>query len=270
MRLNIHRFNGWPPTEMTTDIIAPILESLFDRGKQFADPPYNVRIQGNVSGLGKNTHREFLEGVGEKTKEEFTGFLTKSISLAKVRSAPGAVHFWCMDWRHIQELQDAGQASGLELLNLCVWVKTNGGMGTFYRSRHELVFVYRNGPEGHRNNVQLGRFGRNRTNVWHYPGANSPSGASALQYHPTPKPINLVADALQDCSDRGDYVLDPFLGSGTTLLAAERTGRRCIGIELDPIYVDIAIERWQRLTRREARLREGQTFAEVKSARAAA
>jgi DNA modification methylase len=176
-----------------------------------------------------------------------------------------------MDWRHLAEMLAAGETAKFELLNLCVWVKTNGGMGSLYRSRHELVFVFRNGKEAHRNNVQLGRFGRNRTNVWNYPGANSFKNGrkSDLDLHPTVKPIAMVADAILDSTNLDDVVLDPFLGSGTTLLAAHRTSRRCYGVELDPLYVDTAIMRWERLTQQQARLTSGQSFADVKSERSA-
>jgi DNA modification methylase len=157
-----------------------------------------------------------------------------------------------MDWRHMKELLTAGNKVYNALLNLCVWVKENGGMGSFYRSRHELVFVFRNGKQSHRNNVQLGRFGRNRTNVWEYAGVNTLSRQSEegnlLALHPTVKPVQLIADAILDCSARGDIVLDAFLGSGSTLMAAERVGRICHGIEIDPSYVDVAIRRWQQST----------------------
>ena len=156
-----------------------------------------------------------------------------------------------MDWRHAEELLVAGRGVYSELKNLCVWVKDNAGMGSLYRSQHELVFVFKRGRGGHRNNVQLGRFGRNRSNVWDYPGANSfvRSGEGNLSaLHPTVKPVAMVADAILDCTERGDIVLDAFLGSGTTVIAAERTGRRCYGLELDPAYVDTIVRRWQALT----------------------
>jgi DNA modification methylase len=172
-----------------------------------------------------------------------------------------------MDWRHIAEVLEAGGAAYSELKNLCVWTKDNAGMGSFYRSQHELVFVFQNGKGSHRNNVQLGRFGRSRSNVWHYPGANSFSRNSSegdlLALHPTVKPVALVADAILDCSARGDLVLDPFLGSGTTVIAAERTGRICYGLELDPIYVDTVVRRWQRFTGLEGKHEStGQSFAQ--------
>jgi DNA modification methylase len=236
----------------------------------FTDPPYNVPIAGNVSGRGKVKHREFVQASGEMTKPDFTTFLTQALQHAKARTKPGALLYCCMDWRHLAEMQTAGEACDLSLINLCVWSKTNAGMGTLYRSAHEFIFVFKHGNATHLNNVQLGRFGRNRTNVWHYPGANTPGKRDALRHHPTPKPVAMIADALLDCTARGDYVLDPFLGGGSTLLAAERTGRKALGIELDPGYVDTAIARWQKMTRREARLADGKSFFEVMAERSAA
>ena len=221
-------------------------------GVIFIDPPYDNKIKGNVSGNGSIRHREFVMASGEMNEFEFTSFLTSSFRLLARYSTNGAIHYICMDWRHQSELLTAGKQVYDTLLNVCVWVKNNGGMGSFYRSRHELVFVFRSGNEKHRNNVQLGQYGRNRTNVWEYPGINtlSKSGdeGNLLALHPTVKPVALVADALLDCSARGDLVLDSFLGSGSTLIAAERTGRICHGLELDPLYVDTAIRRWQRHT----------------------
>lgn len=218
----------------------------------FTDPPYNVPIKNHVCGNGVVQHREFAMASGEMAKPEFTAFLRTTCSLLAAHTALGSVHFLCMDWRHLGELLAAGGDAYDELLNVCVWVKRNGGMGSLYRSQHELVLAFRNGDIQHRNNVQLGRFGRNRTNVWQYAGANDfgrvTEEGNLLAMHPTVKPVALVADALLDCSNRGDLVLDPFLGSGTTLIAAERTGRSCRGIELDPLYVDTSIRRWQKLT----------------------
>ncbi len=218
----------------------------------FVDPPYNVRIDGNVSGNGSIRHREFGMASGEMNEFEFITFLAASLGLLSRYSVAGSVHFVCMDWRHMSELLSAGRQVHESILNVCVWIKNNGGMGSFYRSRHELVFVYRKGSAQHRNNVQLGRFGRNRTNVWEYPSMNSLSKMSEegnlLALHPTVKPVALVADALLDCSARGDLVLDSFLGSGSTLIAAERTGRVCYAMEIDPLYVDVAIRRWQKYT----------------------
>jgi DNA modification methylase len=236
----------------------------------FSDPPYNVKIGGHVSGKGKILHREFPMATGEMSADEFTDFLTSTMTNIVRHMAPGALLYFCMDWRHMTETLAAGAASGLTLLNLCVWVKSNGGMGSLYRSRHELIFVLKNGSDPHQNNVQLGRFGRNRTNVWNYTGANSfarKGSKRGTELHPTVKPILMVSDAILDCTQRNDVVLDPFLGSGTTLLAAERTGRRCYGIELDPLYVDATIERWQRMTGLKALTPFGETFDFVRSKR---
>lgn len=215
----------------------------------FSDPAYDVRIDGHATGLGNIRHREFAMASGEMNKSEYTAFLTLACTQLARNSISGAIHFVCIDWRHVGELLAAGAASFSELLNLCVWCKTNAGMGSLYRSQHELVLVFKAGRSRHRNNVQLGQFGRNRTNVWSYPGANSFGRASdegnLLALHPTVKPTRLVADAILDCSARGEIVLDPFLGSGTTLIAAERVGRICYGIDTDPLYVDTAIRRWQ-------------------------
>jgi DNA modification methylase len=218
----------------------------------FSDPPFNVKIDGHVSGNGRIRHTEFAMASGEMTEAEFVAFLSTSLALMAQYSAAGAVHYICMDFRHQLELLQAGQGVYDQLLNLCVWVKNNGGMGSFYRSQHELVFVYRTAGSKHRNNIQLGKYGRNRTNVWQYPNASTFSKTSEegnlLALHPTVKPVAMVADAILDCTKRGDVVLDAFLGSGTTLMAAERVDRVCYGIELEPRYVDIAIKRWQRLT----------------------
>jgi DNA modification methylase len=223
----------------------------------FTDPPYNVPIDGHASGLGAIHHRPFPMASGEMDSAEFTAFLRDALRNLAAFSGGGSLHYVCMDWRHVAELLAAGGDAYGELKNLCVWVKDNAGMGSLYRSQHELVFVFKHGRRGHRNNVQLGQFGRNRSNVWHYPGANSLSRRGAegnlLALHPTVKPVAMVADAILDCSARGDIVLDGFLGSGTTVIAAERTGRRCYGIELDPAYVDTIVRRWQALTGGSAR-----------------
>ena len=218
----------------------------------FTDPPYNVPIDGHASGLGAIHHRPFPMASGEMNGAEFTAFLREAFCNLAAFSVDGSLHYICMDWRHVDELLAASRGTYGGPKNLCVWVKDNGGMGALYRSQHELVFVFKHGRYGHRNNVQLGRFGRNRSNVWHYPGANSFGRGGAegnlLALHPTVKPVAMIADAILDCSARGDIVLDGFLGSGTTVIAAERTGRRCYGIELDPVYVDTIIRRWQGLT----------------------
>lgn len=218
------------------------------------DPPYNVRIQGHVSGKGKTEHREFDMASGEMNSAEFQSFLATSFNHMKTYSRNGSLHYVFMDWRHMLELQGAGQATYTELKNLCVWVKNNGGMGSHYRSRHELVFLFKHGTVPHINNVELGRFGRNRTNVWEYAGVNSfgHDRDEALAMHPTVKPVAMIQDAILDSSNRGDIILDPFLGSGTTLIAAQQSGRRGFGMELDPLYVDTIIRRWETLTGEQA------------------
>jgi DNA modification methylase len=222
----------------------------------FSDPPYNVPIDGHASGLGAIHHRPFPMASGEMDRTQFTAFLGQACRNLATFSVDGSLHYVCMDWRHLEELLAAGREAYGELKNLCIWVKDNCGMGSLYRSQHELVFVFKHGRSGHRNNVQLGQFGRNRSNVWRYPGANSfarnheEGNLSAL--HPTVKPVAMVADAILDCSGRGEIVLDAFLGSGTTVIAAERTGRRCYGLELDPPHVDTIVRRWQTLSGRSA------------------
>jgi DNA modification methylase len=238
----------------------------------FTDAPYNQKIDGHVGGNGRIKHREFAMASGEMSKEEFAEFLSTGLKLMCDHAAAGAVIYGFMDFRHMGEMLAAGDAAGCDLLNLCVWIKSNAGMGSFYRSRHELVFVFRNGKQAHTNQVMLGKFGRNRSNAWFYPGVNSfprKGAEDALALHPTVKPIALVADAILDCTKRNELILDPFLGSGTTILAAERTGRRCYGIEIDPLYVDTAVSRWEKVTGQQARNADGVTFAQVKSERRA-
>lgn len=215
----------------------------------FADAPYNVPVNGHVSGLGKHQHREFAMASGEMTSVEYAAFLTKIFVCLSKWSVNGSIHYQCIDWRHIREMMEAGAANYTELKNLCVWAKTNGGMGSLYRSAHELVLVYKSGADPHINNVELGKNGRFRTNVWNYPGANSfgRTRDTDLAMHPTVKPVMMVADAILDCSRRGDIVLDPFAGSGTTLVAAQRTRRRGFGIEIDPLYCDVIVRRMQTL-----------------------
>jgi DNA modification methylase len=216
----------------------------------FTDPPYNVQIEGNVSGLGKIKHREFVMASGELSETDYTALLQTSCGHLVANSVSGSIHFLCMDWRHCWELLGAGRKVYSELKNLCVWNKHNGGMGSLYRSKHELIFVFKNGSTPHINNVELGTHGRNRTNVWDYPGVNSwrEGRRDELAMHPTVKPVALVADAILDCSKRGGIVLDCFGGSGTTLVAAEKTGRRGYLMELDPVYVDVTIRRFEQLT----------------------
>ena len=239
-------------------------------GMVFADVPYNLPIAGHVSGLGKAQHREFAMASGEMTSEEFVRFLFEVFSHLTKVTMDGSIHFHFIDWRHMGEMLQAGNDAYTELKNLCVWAKTNGGMGSLYRSAHELVFVYKSGRAPHVNNVELGKNGRYRTNVWTYAGANSfgPARDQDLADHPTVKPVGLVMDAILDCSRRGDIVLDPFAGSGTTLLAAHRTGRRGYGVEIDPIYCDVIIRRLRERAGLEATL-AGQSFQQVAAERAA-
>lgn len=222
----------------------------------FTDPPYNVRVDGNVSSHGKIHHREFVMGSGEMTNEEFIVFLTSAFRRMADASRNGALHFVCMDWRHLREAFSAGRETYSSLLNLCVWNKDNGGMGSLYRSKHELVLLFKVGTDAHINNVSLGRHGRNRTNVWDYAGVNTfkASRLDELSMHPTVKPVALIADAIKDASRVSDFVLDPFAGSGSTIIAAEKTGRRARSMEIDPLYVDVAVRRWQEYTGKQARL----------------
>lgn len=213
----------------------------------FTDPPYNVPIAGHVGGSGAIQHREFIMASGEMTPAAFASFLETVFENLAAHTLDGSIHFVCMDWRHMPEILAAGEAAYAELKNLIVWVKDNGGMGTFYRSRHELIFAFKSGDAAHINAFELGQHGRYRTNVWEYRGANSlRSGRlEELAWHPTVKPVAMIADAIKDVSRRGDIVLDAFGGSGSTLIAAHKTGRRAQLIELDPLYVDCIIRRWQ-------------------------
>jgi DNA modification methylase len=214
----------------------------------FLDPPYNVRISGHANAVGR--HREFAMASGEMDEAEFRAFLKQTLGVSSSVSRDAAVHFVCMDWRHMDDVSAVGKAVYGDLLNVCVWNKSNAGMGSLYRSKHELVFVFRIGHMPHLNAVELGKHGRNRTNVWDYASVNSFKGSRRedLGLHPTVKPSALVADAIQDVTRRGDLVLDLFLGSGTTLVAAERVGRRFRGLDIDPAYVDVAIDRWTSMT----------------------
>jgi DNA modification methylase len=237
----------------------------------FTDPPYNVPIDGHVCGLGRVRHREFAMGAGEMSPEAFTGFLQLILGHAARFCRDGSIAFVCMDWRHMEELLEASRTVFSELKNLCVWNKNNGGMGSFYRSKHELVFVFKVGNAPHINNFGLGESGRYRTNVWDYPGVNTfrTGRAEELALHPTVKPVALVAEAIKDCSWRGASVLDPFGGSGTTLIAAQKTGRRAHLIEFDPAYCDQILARFERVTGKQPRLAAtGQTFEAVAEERA--
>lgn len=237
----------------------------------FTDPPYNVRVR-DIQGRGRIKHSEFAFASGEMDESQFIAFLEATLGNASRVSRDGAIHYTCIDWRHVFELIAASRTIYGGMLNLCVWAKTNPGQGSFYRSQHELVGVFQVGHAGHQNNIQLGRYGRNRSNLWTYAGI---SGFSAdrqdlLAQHPTVKPVALVTDAIRDCTTKGDIVLDPFLGSGTTILAAEKIGRRGYGLEFEPRYVDVAIRRWEKYTKSDAVLDgDGRTFAEITTERLA-
>ena len=231
----------------------------------FTDPPYNRRTA-DVQGRGKIRHGNFVHASGEMNAAQFVAFLCEILGLAAHHSIDGAIHYVCMDWRHLHEMLEAGRITYTELKMLVVWVKTNAGMGSFYRSQHELIFVFKAGKGPHINNFALGQHGRCRANVWTYAGANTfrAGRMEDLETHPTVKPVAMVADAIRDCSNRGDIILDPFLGSGTTILAAERVGRRGYGIEIDLLYADAAIRRWQAYTKKDAVLKgTDQTFDDV-------
>jgi DNA modification methylase len=231
----------------------------------FCDPPYNLRARA-IGGRGRIRHPDFAIGSGEMHPAEFKKFLTGTLGNGIRVSTEGAVHFVCMDWRHIGDLIEVGRELYGSMLNLVVWNKTNAGQGSFYRSQHELIGVFRVGGEPHQNNVELGRYGRNRSNVWTYPGVNTfgRGRMDSLATHPTVKPIALVSDALLDCTSRGDVVLDQFAGAGTTILAAEKVGRMAYAIEYEPRYVDAALGRWQKMTKLEVVLDgDGRTFEEI-------
>ncbi len=234
------------------------------------DPPYNVVIDGHVCGSGKKKHEEFKMASGEMSESEFTDFLGMSFSLMDEFSEDGAIIMSFMDWRHQREILSAAEPVFGPIKQLCVWVKDNGGMGTFYRSQHELVYVFKKGKAQHVNNFGLGETGRYRTNVWSYPGVNTfkGKGYELLKLHPTVKPVSMIADAIRDCSHRKDLILDPFSGSGTILIACERTGRHARAMELDPKYIDVAVRRWERFTGEKAiHIESGLTFDELSDLR---
>ena len=220
----------------------------------FTDPPYNVPIDGHVGGSGNIKHREFAMACEEMTSDEFTGFLRTAFEILSRHSFDGAIHFICMDWRHMGEVLAAGQSVYIELKNLIAWVKDNGGMGTFYRSRHELIFAFKHGTAPHVNSFELGQHGRYRTNVWEYRGVNTRRAGrmEELALHPTVKPVQMIADAIKDVSARGEIVLDLFGGSGSTLIAAHKTGRTAYLSELDPIYCDRILARWEAFAKDQA------------------
>jgi DNA modification methylase len=232
----------------------------------FIDPPYNIKVDGFISGKGRHRHRTFVQGSGELSTDEYFALLRDSLRVLKGCCASTALVYACIDWRHVMEMTVAGRACDMPLYTICVWTKTNGGMDGVYRNAHELVCVFKAGAEKPLDNVELSRRGRNRTNVWSYPGMSSfgREHDKLLGFHPTIKPVALIADALRDVTKRGDVVLDTFLGSGSTLMAAQETARTCCGVELDPLCVDVAIRRWQNATGRDAVLTEtGEPFNAV-------
>jgi DNA modification methylase len=241
------------------------LMGLSRAGMAFLDVPYNVRVR-SIGGRGRIKHGEFAMASGEMASSEYIDFLVAGLGHASHASRTGAVHYVCCDWRHVCEVIEAGRQVYGAALNIVVWVKSNGGQGSFYRSQHEFVVVFRVGEASHLNNVQLGRHGRSRSNVWHYAGVNTfrAGRLDELRSHPTAKPVALVADAMRNCTRRGDVVLDTFSGSGTTIMAAERVGRRAYAMEIEPRYVDVAIRRWQAFTRKDAMHADsGRTFDEL-------
>lgn len=232
----------------------------------FTDPPYNVPIKGHIGGLGKTRHDDFIMAAGEMDEEAFTRFLATACTNMSDACRPGAIAFICMDWRNIAALIRAGEETFGALQNVCVWNKLSGGMGALYRSQHEFVPVFRKVGATHRNNIQLGRHGRNRTNVWDYVGVRARS--KELKLHPTVKPTVMIADAIRDVTAHNDLVLDPFAGSGSTLLAAEMTGRRAACAELDPKYADLIIRRFEAATGEKAvHAQSGRSFRAVEQER---
>lgn len=253
-----------------------VVEALLEGEKAemvFTDPPYNVRIDGNVGGKGAIKHREFAMASGEMCADEFSQFLAVAFANMAGHSIDGALHFVCMDWRHMAEVQQAALGVYSELKNLIVWVKDNGGMGTFYRSRHELIFAFKVGSAPHINSFELGQHGRYRTNVWQYRGVNTLKAGrlDELEMHPTVKPVAMITDAIKDVSRRNGAVLDLFAGSGSTVIAAHKTGRRAFVCELDPVYCDRIIRRWEEFAKDEAELiyRDESCPAEDSTTRAA-
>jgi DNA modification methylase len=234
------------------------------------DMPYNVAITGHVSGKGRAKHREFLQGSGEMSEREFTAFLSTACERLKEHVANSALIYLFMDGAHLFELLHAARAANLRQKAFLTWAKTNAGMGSLYRSQTEHIAVFKKSGEPHVNNVQLGRFGRNRTTLWSYPGVNSfgRDRDAALAHHPTVKPVAMLADAILDASNRQDLILDPFSGSGSTLIAAHRTQRRAFGVELDPLYVDVALARIEQVTELAfAREADGAKFADLANAK---
>jgi len=235
------------------DAVSRLMQGLKAR-MVFTDPPYNVPISGHVGNSGKTQHREFAMAAGEMSRSQFVDFLTRALQQLHDHTVSGSIHFICMDWRHMAEMLSAGEEVYATLKNLIVWVKDNGGMGTFYRSRHELIFVFKKGTEPHVNTFELGQNGRYRTNVWQYRGVNTRKAGrmEELAMHPTVKPVQMIADAIRDVSARGDIVLDLFGGSGSTMIAAAKTGRFCYMCELDQAYCDLILARMEAYLKDEA------------------
>ena len=265
-------WNAGPHRIFCGDALAPASYDPLLGGERaqlvFTDAPYNVSVS-DIGGAGSVQHPQFAMASGEMTPEQFTSFLAQAAQNLAAHTVDGSLHYICMDWRHCQEILTAGNSAYSELKNICVWRKTNAGMGSLYRSQHEFVFVFKNGSAAHINNINLGAHGRNRSNVWDYAGINSfgQHRDELLAMHPTVKPVAMIADIIRDASARGDIVLDIFGGSGSTLIAAEKTKRRSALIEIDPFYVDIAIRRWQALTGKVAVCaNSGATFTEREAA----
>jgi DNA modification methylase len=262
-QLNNHRLGCGDAVDLA------FVKSVCDQRKVdcvFTDPPYNLKIDGVVTGNGKHRHREFVQAAGEMPKADFCYFLRERMEVLISSCADHAVIFVCMDWRHSLELLVAAEQLKLPHINTAVWAKTNPGMGTLYRSQHEFVHIFKAGEKPHRNNIELGRFGRNRSNLWTYAGmtAFGKDRDELLSSHPTVKPVPLIADAIRDVTRRGDLILDSFCGSGSTIIAAEETGRLCCAVELDPLYVDVAIRRWQNVTGCDAVcVNTGETFNSI-------
>lgn len=264
--LDSHRVYGGSALEPSS--YAALMEG-YQASMIITDPPYNVRIANNVSGLGTIRHKDFAMACGEMDRAQYTAFLAQTCSLMARHGIDGSLHYVFIDWRHVGELLAAGEGIYSDLKNIYIWVKPHTGMSAFYRSRHELVLVFKYGHASHRNNILLGKYGRDRTNIWEYPTPRTLSDeGNLLSLHPTVKPVRLIADAILDCTGRSDIILDAFLGSGSALIAAQRVGRRCFGMELAPGYVDIIVRRWQAYSGSEAiHVETGKTFAQLEAQR---
>lgn len=238
--------------------------------KIFVDPSFKIPVNGNSSGPGRNEHFEFAEASGELSSEEFSRLLTQALELHARHSRDGALHFVCQDWKHLGEVLDAGKVAYDTLLDLCVWNKQSGEIGSSSRSQYELVFVFKHGTAPYTNNNQLGRYGRHRTSLWEYPDTNSlgKMREEGLAPHPSVKPVQMVADAILDASNPGDVVLDGSAGSGTSLIAANEVRRRGFGVELDPTHCDVIVQRLAAASGEDAFHQEsGLTFPELAAKR---